>query len=118
MIKINGTQLPIPYKFDPSLADLDASAERTASGLLVRDRVRSNIYKLALGFRGLTKSEYSSLIRLISNASFQITFPDPVTGVNKTITAYAGDKKLTSYKWDITTNTVYYTSLDFNVIQY
>lgn len=53
MIKINGTQVPLaPYKFDVGLQDLDASAERTADGSLVRDRVRSNVYKIELGFRG------------------------------------------------------------------
>ena len=118
MLKINGVQIPTPYKFDVTLYDLDSSAERTASGVVVRDRVRSNVYKVELAFRGLNETEYTQLINAITPAQFTFEFPDPITLQNKTITTYAGDKKLNAYTYDSVRKVVSYKDVAFNLIEF
>lgn len=55
---------------------------------------------------------------MVTPASFTVEFPDPISGVRRTITMYAGDKKMTAFKYDTSTDTIFYQALDFNLIQF
>jgi hypothetical protein len=79
--------------------DVSKSADRNAQGDILIDRVAVK-RKLEMEWSALTNAEMSSLLSAVTDVFFSVTFPDPQTGGNKTITCYVGDRTAPVYKYN------------------
>lgn len=94
MIKINGIDIPkYPSSFSVSISDMDdgTTTGRTMDGLLHRDRIATK-RKLELKFALLEWAELSTLLNQIEGVFFNVTYPDPMTGIMETKEFYVGDR--------------------------
>lgn len=104
LIEIDGVVLPAPTDYSGSFSDLDSQQSgRSETGVMNRERVRSDIAKIKLGFKFLTQAEFELVTKAISPAKFTVKF---YSGSIKTAEMYAGDRdwSLSSPKdnrWDI-----------------
>lgn len=90
MLIVNGGALPEPDRINPSIMDLDGSAERNMLGLLLRDRIATK-RKLAVEYGVLTAEETKTVLTAIAGEFFNVTYMDPLHG-EYTITCYVGDR--------------------------
>lgn len=75
----NLTDLKTPAAFNVSLSDLTASEQRSASGLVVRDRIGTK-RTLSLSYNALTDKELRTILQAVSPLYVYITYPDPLEG--------------------------------------
>lgn len=93
------TWLPDPKRggLTVSYKDLDSSATtRNIKGTLVRDRIATKV-EVAYSAPPLTNTEISSTLKAISAETFYLTYPDPMTGANRTAKVYCGDRSAPAY---------------------
>jgi len=91
IIEINGTPMPTPYKYRVLRSDVDSeNTTRNAAGFLVRERLRSGVYKLEVVWR-VKMPQLTTLTDALNPAKFSVTFFDPTTGTTVTRNMYAGD---------------------------
>lgn len=110
---INGLDMPAPSKFDILTQDLHAeSTTRTQSGHMVINRIRSEVYKLELGWTAITQEKLDIIKSATQSVTMSVTFRD-TDGIVKTKTFYSGDKKSEPRKlfdddkrWDYSFNLV------------
>ena len=94
-IKINGADIPAPISLDYSLEDLDADSERDVSrGILDRNRIRSDVFKLSLTYAMNDLAQTSLLLKTISPATFSVELFDVKNNNRATKTMYAGSKTM------------------------
>lgn len=91
VFKINGKAIYEPSSFSVGMEDLELSAERTADGILHRERVRTGVRKVSIGYNTLTQEEISDLLPMLTPEFFSLTYPDPETGT-ATIECYCAKK--------------------------
>lgn len=91
MIKINGVQVSAPDVYTVSIADLDASANRSGNGTLFRDRVAVK-RTIELGWFMISAQELSVLLQNVSSVFFPVTYIDPETNGQRTGTFYVSDR--------------------------
>lgn len=116
MISINGVDLPAPSTFKLPKFDLDSSdTNRNELGILQRDRVRQGIYKIELGWKGITSPELYTIETAVEPASIQVTFPGPTGAITKTM--YAGDRNIEMVKYDRDHNKTRW-DISFNLTEY
>jgi len=118
MIKINGVDtIRFPSEYSVLISDLDDgdTTTRTMDGLLHRDRIATK-RKINLKFSVLTWNELSNLLVQIKDMFFEVTYPDPMTGVLSTRTFYVGDRTspVAKYGQD---GTLYWKDIAFNFIE-
>ena len=95
MLAIDGTELPLPTKYDVGISDLDSSDTfRNENGVLTRNRVRQGVTKISVGFT-VRGSQTASILKLLEPAEVSVTYFDPRTSVTRTIQAYVGDRSCT-----------------------
>lgn len=85
----NGGQVPPPTKYSTGLEDIDVDTKRTASGVMIRNRVRQNIYVVHASWDRLSWEQAQTLLTAGDASEFNITVLDPrdVSG-HKTIKVY------------------------------
>ncbi len=88
---VDGTAIPDPKEFSGVDSDLDVSAERTADGLLHRDKVAEKL-PLEIGYRVIDIKMLSFIMQLIKREKFAFTFFDPGMAAVRTITAYSNNR--------------------------
>lgn len=96
----DGISLPEPAHggFQVSIQDVDsASTGRGADGNMIRDRVAVKA-KINLKFPPLTNAEMSALLSAVSDVSFSVSYPSPVSGGIRSGTFYVGDRTAPIYK--------------------
>jgi hypothetical protein len=93
LLKIENVALPTPTAIQPTIQDLDSEdgTGRNQAGTMFRDRVAVK-RSVHCEWGPLTKAEMSALLRAMSPVSFSLTYPDPMEGAIKTITAYVGNR--------------------------
>lgn len=92
-IKVNGVVLPAPVDLDYSLEDLDADSERDVkSGILDRNRIRSDVFKLSLTYGCDDLVTISKVLQAISPATFNVELFDIKSNKRVTKKMYAGPK--------------------------
>mgnify|MGYP001172940516 CR=1 FL=1 len=100
-IKVNGVLIPTPASFDWQMSDLDSSAERSASGILIRDRVRSGVRKITFSWASLPDMdafyEFISTLESLPQ-EFEMVYPD-ATGKMITKTMYRADVTAEMYRY-------------------
>jgi hypothetical protein len=90
MIKVNGVKIATPDVFNVSLEDI-VKAERNCGGTIVIDRIATK-RKLELSWTYLPSEDMTTLLSAVANVFFQVSYPDPLTGTERTATFYAGSK--------------------------
>ena len=129
--KIDGKPLEdrrCPKSCNITYQDLDGEGtERNANGYLVRQVVRRNVVKLNIEFAPMMTSDVNYLLNAFNKEKFSFTYPDPLTGQDRTIIAYCGDRstdlKIMGYTVTKDKNGNYakhdlYGGLKFSVIEY
>jgi hypothetical protein len=93
LLRINSIDLPVPTVLQPGIQDLDSEdgTGRNQAGEMFRDRIAVK-RKVHCEWGPLSKAEMKRLLSAISDVSFALTYPDPLEGSLKTITAYVGDR--------------------------
>ena len=76
MIKINGAPIPAPSDYSVTVMDIELGKIRTASGLMVREKIATK-RKLELVWRYLTREQMESLLAVVGSTFFVVEFPDP-----------------------------------------
>jgi len=99
MLKVNGTTIKTPKRMSVGIYDVSKSADRNAQGDILIDRVAVK-RKVECEWGALTNAEMSALLSACTAVFFSVTFPDPQTGGNKTITCYVGDRTAPVYKYN------------------
>jgi hypothetical protein len=115
MISIDGVDLPAPTKYKIPNMDLDSSAERNELGVLQRDRIRSNVFKVELEFTGITSSDLALIKSAISPAEFKATIMTEIGLVTKKM--YVGDRNIEMIKYDKDYNKIRW-NISFNLTEY
>lgn len=75
----NLTDLKTPAAFNVSLSDLTASEQRSASGLVVRDRIGTK-RTLSLSYNALTDRELRTILQAVSPCMSTSPIPTPWRG--------------------------------------
>ena len=94
MISIGGAALKDPSAYSVALQDVDSeNTTRNAKGVLIRDRIRGGVYKISIGWEGLTRAQLQQITSAVSGVKLSVSFFDPTTGTtNVTRTMYVGDR--------------------------
>lgn len=113
MIKINGTELPDPTTYNPSIQDI-SNAQRNARGEMILERIATK-RKLSLGWALLIDKDLSQILNLVSDTFFSVEYIDPQDGGLKNGTFYSGDRSMTGiiYKDGV----MYYKDAKFDIIE-
>ena len=98
--KSNGTTLTVtPSSMKWSLQDVSAAdSGRDATGYMYKNRVTQK-RKLEFTFNGLTWADASTLLQIINEEYFYVTYPDMLTGSTQTKEFYAGDRECPVWVW-------------------
>jgi hypothetical protein len=97
MIKINGTDIKTPKRFNVLIVSRQA-IDYNAAGATVIDRVATK-RTLECAWGALTNAEISAILTATTAVFFNVSYPDPQTGTTSTITCYAGDKSSPMLKY-------------------
>ena len=81
-----------------NLTDLTASEQRSASGLVVRDRIGTK-RTLSLSYNALTDRELRTILQAVSPLYVYITYPDPLEG-EATRQFYVQDRGVDMVRYD------------------
>lgn len=106
MISINGVPIASPDTYTVTIADLDASANRSGNGTLFRDRVAVK-RTIDMSWLLLDANDLSVLLNSVSSVFFPVTYPDPLLNGPRTGEFYVSDRKAGvaikqadgTYKW-------------------
>ena len=92
VLRVNGVDIPAPSAMKISIFDVSASADRSASGRIVIDRVGTK-RKLELRWAHLSGENLSALLSAVGEKLFfTAEYPDPQTGGMRSMTCYCGDR--------------------------
>ena len=131
-LKTNGSWVNFPLKFiafeSYSITPdqrMEASANRATSGKLVRDTVEHTASKIEFNTPPVTNSEVREMNNMFSAAftnarerKLEVRYYDTETDAYKTGEFYMPDTEYPIYRVDLQTNTIYYKSLRFALIEY
>jgi hypothetical protein len=115
MLKVNGTEITAPKTYQANVLDIDGESNRNANGNLIRDRITTK-RKLEMEWGPLSQDEISTLLSAVSDASFSVTFLDPMLG-NVTKTMYVGDRTAPAYVYDSDSGEMKWKSLKMDFIE-
>ena len=113
MIKIDGRAIPAPTDYGVGIQDI-SKAERNARGDMIIERIATK-RKLELVFEFLPKSEHQQLLKAVAPVFFQVEYPDPETGAQRTGTFYAGDRTIGGLAY--INGQMHWKDCKFNVIE-
>lgn len=92
VLKVNGVAVPAPSAMKINIFDVSASADRSASGRVVIDRVGTK-RKLELRWAHLAAEQLAGLLSAVGESVFfTAEYPDPQTGGPRSMTCYCGDR--------------------------
>lgn len=113
MIKINGVALPTPSDYNVSIMDI-SKASRNAAGTMVIDRVATK-RKIELAWKHLSRTELSTVLKLVSSVFFTVEYIDPEENDWKTGTFYCGDRTIGAL--DYRNGNIRWKDIKFNLIE-
>lgn len=92
LVRIAGTYLPAPTKYDVQYSDLDSSdTTRNELGELIRNRIRAGVVKIFLEFL-VDGPRAASLMQLVAPAVVLVEYMDPYSMSIKSGSMYVGDR--------------------------
>lgn len=99
--KTNGTTIltVVPNSMTYDLYAVNAAnSGRNTAGKMFTNRVTQK-RKLELSFNGKTWAEVSSILTAVNDEYFKVTYPDMLTGSNRTMDCYRGDVGMSVFTW-------------------
>ena len=115
LIKVNGVALPTPSDIKVEIQDLDGESVRPVStGILRRNRIRSNMLKITLTWNLNTFVDVMNILSMVTPAEFSTELYIPDHGIRGTKTMYAGNK---SYNYVKTKTGLKAKSFSFALIE-
>lgn len=91
MLTINGVNIVAPDTYEVTIADLDASANRSSNGKLFRDRVAVK-RTINVSWTMISGADLKTVLNNVSSVFFSVTYFDPESNGNKTGTFYVSDR--------------------------
>ena len=91
------TVVPSSMKYDLYSVNA-ANSGRTTTGKMFTNRVTQK-RKLELSFNAKTWSEVAQILTAVNAEYFKVTYPDMLTGANRTMDCYRGDVGMSVYTW-------------------
>lgn len=98
----NGGQVPPPTKYSTGFEDVDVDTKRTASGVMIRNRVRPNIYVVHASWDKLTWEQAQTLLTAGDASEFNVTVVDP-----RTVGGHTTKKVYRSGSIEVSLNNIY-----------
>ena len=94
-LEINATKITNPVNFNVNIIEIDGVNGSTimASGKHVRDIVATK-REIGITFNALSWDKCSELLTLLGEPFFNLTYPDPVTGIYETKEFFVKDKSV------------------------
>lgn len=86
--------MPYCSSYKITLTDTDLDSGRNIKAVMVRNRVRANMYKLEFSYSLTDDDDGQDMLEAITPESFPVTFYSPYTQSRITKTMYAGDKTM------------------------
>lgn len=90
MLKIGGVAMPTPSEMTPSIYDI-TDGERDSTGTMHIDLIATK-YKLECKWNILNQADLTKILIATKSITFNVSFIDPVTGAEKTMNVYKGDR--------------------------
>ncbi|WP_270265206.1 DUF6711 family protein [Lactococcus formosensis] len=117
VLQIEGITVKTPQEFSVDISTIDAdSSGRNANGEMVRDVIAQKT-KLVIKWGPLSDSEVSDILQRINKPFFNVIYPDPQLGRQRTKTFYAGDSTTPSYSWNDKFKAMKWENLSVNFIE-
>lgn len=115
MFKIGGATVHAPRKVTILVQDLSSSdSGRNADGTAMIDFVAAK-RKIEVEWPAMNTADMKSVMQAMSAVTFEVTYIDPETGTENTITCYKGDRTVPVY-W-IIDGEVLWESLKVNFVE-
>ena len=115
VLRVNGVDMPAPSTMKINIFDVSASADRSASGIAVIDRVGTK-RKLEMTWAHLTPAQLSALLTAVGEKLFfTAEYPDPQTGGMRSMNCYCGDRATGILRMD--GNSPVWTDVEMNWIE-
>lgn len=92
VLSIGGAEMPVPSSMTPMMYDI-TEAERDSTGTMHIDLVATK-YKLECSWSYLTQEQMTQILNAINSITFSVTFKDPLTGSDKSMNVYKGDRSI------------------------
>ena len=116
MVSIDGIDLPGVSTYKIPNSDLDSSdTGRNELGVLQRDRIRDAVFKVEVGFKGISSSELATIKSAIKPSQFNATIITEIGPITKTM--YAGDRNIEMVKFDKDYNKIRW-DVSFNLVEF
>lgn len=116
-LKINGYELPPPKRGVNIKVSTVVDSGRNANGAVVAQRIGRDLYKIDnLEWPWLTAQQWNRILDLVSSFYFTVTFIDPVTGDDKSVVMYCGDRSAEPYWVDGDGKPTHFRSCKMNLI--
>lgn len=115
---VNGSTIPVPKTLKIAKYDMDKDSYRTASGLLLRNKIGEKM-KFFLEFAPMNKTSLTSLLTTFNSDKFVVTYENILTGSVVSGNFYHGDIEIEPIWIKNEANTdVLYNVFKINLIEY
>ena len=115
MLIVDNITLPSPSKFDWSLQDVSiGESGRDDTGKMYKGRVCSK-RKIVLEWSGIRPAGAKTILEAFQPEYVNVTYFDPLTGADRTMEAYIGDRSAPVKVWQV--NNKIYETISLDVIE-
>lgn len=92
LVKVNGTELPFCSTYKVTWTDTDLESGRNINAIMIRNRVRKEMYKLEFTYNLLDDDSVKLILNAITDVFFTVEFYSPLEKKRITRTMYCGDR--------------------------
>lgn len=92
LVKVNGTELPFCSTYKVTWTDTDLESGRNINAIMIRNRVRKEMYKLEFTYNLLDDDSVQLILNAITDVFFTVEFYSPLEKKRITRTMYCGDR--------------------------
>lgn len=92
LVKVNGTELPFCSAYKITWTDTDLESGRNINAIMIRNRVRKDMYKLEFTYNLLDDDSVQLILNAITDVFFTVEFYSPLEKKRITRTMYCGDR--------------------------
>lgn len=92
LVKANGTKLPFCSTYKITWTDTDLESGRNINAIMIRNRVRKDMYKLEFTYNLLDDDSVQLILNAITDVFFTVEFYSPLEKKRITRTMYCGNR--------------------------
>lgn len=92
LVKVNGMELPFCSTYKVTWTDTDLESGRNINAIMIRNRVRKEMYKLEFTYNLLDDDSVQLILNAITDVFFTVEFYSPLEKKRITRTMYCGDR--------------------------